>query len=237
MSHMTSSERMAEAMRRAMHHWQSRGKSAPITEAQAPPPHPFTVAINREAGTHGPEVARVVGERLHWAVYDRELVEHIAGEMGLRTELVESVDEKRGNWLAECLQGFLAQPGVSEARYVQDLVQTLFSLAAHGECIIVGRGAALVLPEETTLRVRLIGPLEKRVEAVQKERGLSHEEAARWVEDTDRERRQFARAHFQKDPDDLAYYDLLLNSSRLGVEGCADLILAALQRLRTPARS
>jgi cytidylate kinase len=237
MNRMTSSERMAEAMRRAMRHWQSRGKSEPVLEAPAPTPHPLTVAINREAGTGGPEVARVVGERLGWAVYDRELVEHIAGEMGLRTELVESVDEKRGNWLAECLQGFLSQPGVSEARYVQNLVQTLFSLAAHGECVIVGRGAAHVLPEETTLRVRLIGPLEKRIEAVQKERSLSHEEAARWVENTDRERRNFARAHFQKDPDDPEYYDLVLNSSRLGVEGCVELILAALQRLRAPARS
>src|SRR5262249_41409867 len=45
--------------------------------------------------------------------------------------------------------------------------ETLLSRAAHGECIIVGRGAAQVLPPKTTLRVRMVGPLQDRITATQ----------------------------------------------------------------------
>jgi cytidylate kinase len=111
----------------------------------------------------------------------------------------------------------------------------LLSLAAHGECVIVGRGAAQVLPAETTLRVRLVAPEEKRVEAIEQRFGISNEEAARWVEKTDAERIRFVRDHFHKDPADPRNYDLVLNSLRFSVDECADLILEALHRLQTKA--
>jgi hypothetical protein len=48
------------------------------------------------------------------------------------------------------------------AAYVHHLSQAILSLGAHGRCVIIGRGAAQILPAQTTLRVRLIGPRERR---------------------------------------------------------------------------
>jgi cytidylate kinase len=98
--------------------------------------------------------------------------------------------------------------------------------------VIVGRGAAQILPEATTLRVRLGGPKAGRVKAIRDRFDLGAEEAERWVTETDRRRTGFVRDHFHKDPDDPANYDVTLNTCRLGVGDCADLIVTALEQLK-----
>jgi cytidylate kinase len=124
---------------------------------------------------------------------------------------------------------------VSESGYVHHLVQAVLSLATHGECVIVGRGAPLILPPGTTLRVRLVAALEDRAAVMSQELGISQAEALRRVQASDRERIQFIKNHFQKDPTENLHYDLILNSSRFTVAECADLIVEALQRLQRRA--
>jgi cytidylate kinase len=116
-------------------------------------------------------------------------------------------------------------------------VQVIFSLASHGGCVIVGREAAQILPEESTLRVRLVGPEARRVAWLEAKFDLTIAEATRWVEETDRRRDRFVRDRFQRDPGDPTQYDLILNSSRLSVNQCADLMVSALQHLKSPAEA
>jgi cytidylate kinase len=165
-------------------------------------------------------------------VYDHELLERIAEEMNLRTSLIESVDERRVSWLQECAEAFTSVPSVTGSAYVRHLIQTLLSLAAHGECVIVGRGAAQILPVETTLRVRLVAPVVWRIVAMSEKLGISKEEAAHQVERIDRERILFVKDHFHKDATDPRQYDLVLNVSRFSVGQCADLIVEALHCLQ-----
>jgi cytidylate kinase len=228
---------MGEAMARALRHWQTRGKGETVepvapTLAPTPAPPPLSIAISRQAGANGSAIAGAVGQRLGWPVYDKELIEKIAQELGLRTQLIESVDERRVSWLEECFRSFTPQRQVSKEEYTQHLTRVLLSLAAHGECVIVGRGSAQLLPEATTLRVRLIGPLAARVAAIQKRMGFSAEEAKRWVETTEKQRTQFICDHFHKDANDPTLYDLILNTGRLTVEDCAELIVVSLTQLK-----
>jgi cytidylate kinase len=233
----TSSERMAEVVATARRRWQTQQRMVEPTAALAPPPRrDFTIAISREAGANGSAVGRLLGERLGWPVYDYELVEHIAGEMGLRSKLLESLDEKRMSWLEECVRSFSSGHSVTESAYVHHLVQTLLTLALHGECIIVGRGANVVSPPETTLRVRLVAPLRERIATVQKRRSLSFEEAQRWVEKTDRDRAHFIKDHFHKEVADPHFHDLVLNTSRFSIEACAEIIIDTLHRMQAQAR-
>jgi cytidylate kinase len=157
--------------------------------------------------------------------------------MGVCTNLLESLDEKHRSWLAECLEAFASTPAVSESVYARHLLETLLSLGAHGKCVLVGRGAAQVLPPATTLRVRLVGPVADRVKVICQRLGIPHEEAKKWVERTDGERTRFVKDHLHKDPTDPWQYDLVLNSSRFTITECADLIIEALRRLQTHAEA
>jgi cytidylate kinase len=215
-------------MDRAQQHWQARHRAV-AAEVTATPQ--LTIALEREAGALRTSVAHELARQLDWPAYDHELLERIAQEMGLRTRLLESVDERRRSWLEESIERFSGTPLASANAYVRHLIETLFFLGAHGECVIVGRGAAQLLPAETTLRVRLIGNLEDRITTIQHRFGLSRAEAARRVEELDRERRQFVKDHFRRDPTELHQYDLILNVFRCPLEECAGLIADAARRL------
>jgi len=223
--------RLTEAMERAHRHWQKDTEGGPRPR--------FTVAISHEAGADAPAVARALGERLGWPVYDRELLQRIAAQMGVHASLLASVDEHRKGWLLECLESLGSPAAVSQGGYVRRLVEMLLALAAHGECVVLGRGAAQVLPAATTLRVRLVGPVEDRRASVRQRLGMEPEAAARWVAQTDAERVRFVKDHFHKDPTDPRLYDLVLNSSRLSAPACAEIIVEALRRLQAgaPARN
>jgi cytidylate kinase len=223
-------EQISAAAVQALLHGQLRDSSEKgATGVKGPPP--LTIAISRQRGAGGANVARALGDRLGWPVYDRDLLEKIAQEMGLRPELIRRVDERHASWLEETLDNVTARRTISPEAYVHYLVQVLESLAALGHCVIVGRGAAQFLPEASTLRVRLVGPLEKRVAAIQGWDGLSLAAAQYEVKDKDQRRRRFVLDFFHKDPDDPTLYDLILNSGRLSLDDCTDLILEALQRL------
>jgi cytidylate kinase len=224
-----SSPHLTEALVRAGQHWQTR---QPLETEVGGPPSTYSIALSREVGARGTTIAQAVGERLNWTVYDQELLERIAREMKLRTSLLESMDERRVHWLQECVEAFTSAPGVSTGAYVRHLIETLLSLGTHGSCIIVGRGAPHVLPSDTTLRVRLVAPLEERIKVMSEELGVSQQEAARQVASLERERLQFIKEHFHKDPTDPLNYDLVLNSGRFSVGECAELIIEALHRLQ-----
>jgi len=226
-----SSGHLGEGLLRAQVHWHTQhGEEAGDKPTAAPTA--FAIAISREAGANGAAVAAKLGERLGWPVYDRELLRHIAEEMGLSARLLESVDEKRVNWLMEYLQAFVTNEAFNTGAFLHNLSKVMLSLAAHGQCVIVGRGAAHFLPPETTLRVRLIAPLEDRIAVMEKRAGLRHDEAAQRVQETDRNRANFARDHFHKHLADPTNYDLILNTSRFTVEECAEVIEQALRRLQ-----
>ena len=204
-------------------HWERQGASH---QPQSPPA--LTIALTRESGTQGTAVARQIGTKLDWPVYGYELVEMIAAKVGLRTSLLESVDERRKNWLTEYAEAITSAKGLSEAGYTKQLVETILSLGTLGHCVIVGRGAAQILPRERTLRVRLVGLLEDRIKTTSEQRGLPPADAERYVKERDSQRNQFVKSHFFKDPADPTQCDLLLNRSRWSVAACADLIVQTL---------
>jgi cytidylate kinase len=226
----SSPQQLAESLVLAGSYAQRQGPA----RDQSAQPH-FSIAITREFGAGGTSVAAAVGERLGWPVYDHELVEQVARETGLRTSLLDSVDERRKSWLLECVEAFSSGRSVSESGYVRHLIETVLSLGSHGDCVIVGRGAAHILPPATTLRVRLVADPEDRALVMSRQLGISREEAARLVEATDRERVRFLRDHFQKDPADPRNYDLVLNTSRLAYAACAGLVIEALHHLQARA--
>jgi cytidylate kinase len=221
-----SLEVRADVLEHTQHHWQQRRHAGAAGARPA-----ASIALVREAGTPGTSVAREVGARLGWQVYDHELLERISQESGLRLNLLENIDERQKNWLTESVEAFEAVPAVSENTYVRHLVQTVLSLGTLGHCVIVGRGAAFILPLDRTLRVRLVGDLEHRIEGAAHRQGLTRAEAARWVEQKERERTRFVRDHFLKDSTDPHHFDLILNTSRWSIADCADVIVEAARRV------
>src|SRR5262249_51404687 len=110
------------------------------------------------------------------------------------------------------------------------LVGVVRGLGVMGKCVLVGRGSNFILPHESTLRVRLVANMPDRVTVIGRLKGVSDKEATRFIERTEQDRVQFVKKHFSIDVTDPHHYDLVLNTSFMGVEDAADIIIHTLRR-------
>jgi cytidylate kinase len=230
----TTPERLGEALERVRRQWRHR-PSESLTLPPAAKVVAFTIAISRESGAGGASVAREVGSRLNWPVYDRELLERISEESGLQKELLENLEEHETNRAADWLESLFGSQTISKAQFAHRLVQTLLGLSARGHCVVVGRGAALILPGSTTLRVRLVAPRKTRISRMQAKLDMAEEPVARRLDEIDSLRAEFVHSQLRKDVTDVHHYDLVLNTEKLTVAQSADLIIAALKQLEDRA--
>jgi cytidylate kinase len=207
--------------------WQDYPERDKRSAQEAATGAPITIAVSRQAGSGGLEIARAVGLKLGWPVYDHELLDRIAEEKGLNKRLVEYLDERCPGWLEQAIRSFANTEASPEGSYLRGLMTLLTSLSKAGHCVIVGRGAAQALPPETTLSVRVVAPRADRITAVQKRAQLSAADAERWVDSHDRERLRFVERYFCPTANDPVFYDLVLNTRRISVDECAALIVQA----------
>ncbi len=99
---------------------------------------------------------------------------------------------------------------------------------AHVGGVMVGRHGALLLADRpNTIHVLLTGSVEDRIERAAAESGIAREHAARRLEREDHVRADMARALFDWDPRVPDHYDLVINTSRIPLDGVVAAILAA----------
>lgn len=99
---------------------------------------------------------------------------------------------------------------------------------AHLGGVMVGRHGALLLADRPhTVHVLLTGSVEDRIARAAAESGLTHEHAARRLEREDHVRADMSVALFGWDPRTQDRYDLVVNTSRIPLDGVVEAILAA----------
>ena len=199
--------------------------------APAPPapeaPASLTIAISREAGSRGGSIARRAGAKLGWQVYTQELLEYIAQEGQVRQDLMEATRPAGLRWSQERLDSLLREQSLSQHPSISNLARIVLALGAQGDVVLLGRGAGCILPAPSTLHVRIFAPLADRIAYMSQWMRLTMEEATEQVRLRDVRRAEFIETHFHRQPGDPNQYDLLLNSSLLGEELCAELIAQA----------
>jgi cytidylate kinase len=226
-AHMNSSEELepVDEAGALPHHGYQGDRQA---RAEGPSvPASLTIAISREAGSRGGSIAQRVGGKLGWQVDRQDTLEYIAQEGNLRQDLLDNQTGPARAWLEDNLDRLLKQQNLSRHPSVLDMARIILTLGAAGEVILLGRGAGCILPSRSTLHIRVMAPLPDRIAYMAQWLRLTMEEASIQVNDRDSRRAQFIETHFHRKTSDVYQYDLLLNSSLLGEELCAELIAQA----------
>lgn len=188
------------------------------------------LAISRETGAAGGEILRLVGQRLGWDVLDKEIVDTLAAVYGTVRQTVESMDEKRGNWIDESFSSWIQGQGFTSSAYVHRIPRLFLHAAHQGKVVIVGRGARYLLPRDSGLSIRVVAPLEYRIARVQLRKSVSEREASQLVQQSVTRREAFIQEHFHHRAADPHMYDLVVNVERLSTEDVADTICETLRR-------
>jgi cytidylate kinase len=201
------------------------------------------LTISHQYGSGGSQIARDLGERLQWSVWDKEIVRKMATDYQLAETDVEAKDERVASFM-EKLVGVLGMGGFSTAysmlpprglddARLQDMTRTIVQdIAQQGRAIIVGRGGNHILAKRPrTLHVFIFAPLEARVERVIQMEKLARSEAERRVAGMDRLRTDYVRTFYHADWREPTHYNLTVDSAVWGDGATADLILSALERV------
>lgn len=222
---------IARLIEKQMRNWElSRAQQPKPEEAEPGSQVQAFVTISRMVGAGGHQVARQLGERLSWPVFDKEILLAMAGDDLVRGRLYEHLDERDVGWLEGTLR-WLVEDGLHAEHYFQRLGETILALARQGRAIFLGRGAHLILPGERGLRVYLVAPPEQCAHTLAKRDQISEALAQAEVERIQHERTDFLRGHFGKKADSPTRHDLVLNTGCFTTAQVVELIHQAL-RLR-----
>jgi cytidylate kinase len=186
--------------------------------------------ISREKGAGGNVVARLVGKRLGWQVFNNEIVDEIAQKAHVRRQLIESLDERERETIEDAIGQLLNPQEIGTSGYLVYLKQIVLTLGHQGDVVIVGHGARFILPGQFGLCVRMVAPIEARIRRIADKTRLSLDAARVEVEKTDRERVKLIRRHFGHDVTDPLSHDLIINTASINVESAAEIVITALQR-------
>jgi cytidylate kinase len=196
------------------------------------------ITISRMFGSGGSEVARLVASELGWTLLDNAFVERVATRLHATPMSVEAIEE-RGPTLAERIATVLAygaqEPisapmssplSLDEERVLDVTQQVIADAVARGPVVLVGRGAQVCLEHHPdAFHVLCTAPRAHLIERVARREQLDAAEAARRVDEENRRRGQYVKRNFGRDWLDASHYHLCVDTSHLGLEETAALIV------------
>ena len=203
------------------------------------------ITISREFGSGGNIIGKLLAEKLGYAFYDKEIIDQAAQNSGLSAEFISKNDQKLPSaWLYSILVGATyAVPGTNNATTgittgtlpLADQIfnaqrQAIIDLAKKGPCVIVGRCADYVLRHcdeinrNELLNVFIYAPMEDKVKRAVEQKKLDAKTAEKDIKLIDKGRANHYNTFTQRTWGNRAHYDVLLNSSTLGLEKTAALL-------------
>lgn len=194
----------------------------------------FIISIGREYGAGGRTVAARIGEKLGLPVYDDSLLQEVAKEYGYSPDIFKKVDEKHHLFSLSRLfstNSWNASNYMGDNMLFQMQCQAIRDIAAKGPCVIVGRCANYVLRDmDNVVSVFLTSSLDIRVERVMRRKNLDRSEARKIIASKDSKREDFYNCYTLGHWGRASEYDLCLDSSVLGIDGTADVIISFAQK-------
>lgn len=210
-----------------LHGFQGERGSADVPALPLAP----SIAITRDVGARGGEIARRLGQRLGWQVFDRETLEYNLNDAENVASLVAELPEAAEDWVEQRMQSLRKHGLVAADQLFEKIARLVLTIGARGEAIFVGRGAGFMLPRETTLHFRITAPLPDRIAYMTQFLRMSREEATEQVRMRAVQRDEFLKKCFDLAADGIVY-DAILNSSSLGEEVCSQMAVDGLESKR-----
>ena len=195
------------------------------------------ITISREFGSGGRTIGRLVSEKLGIPFYDKELVKQISVESGFAPNFVEENGEHAPG-RSFFAYAFAPQgvPGIMNGLSTNDFLwniqcSVILQIADEGPCVIVGRNADYILKDrEDVLHVFIHADDEFRKDRIVKLYGQSEKSPSARVAEKDKRRKVNYQHYTGRNWGDAQNFDLCLDSSKLGVEACADIIVDIVKR-------
>ena len=202
----------------------------------------FVITINRELGSGGRTVGRLLAEKLDVPFYDKAVIKALQEKYHLTTAEIERLKGRKHGWLADIERILKIDAGMSMEYYLPkkedqpDLLTTdemfktetliLQDLAAEKSCVVAGRSGFHVFRDHPNhLSVLIQASMAYRVERIMRKQNMSKNEARKTIERVDKMRENYVKKYTGTSRYDTRNYHLVIAADGKTEEEIAALIM------------
>ena len=205
----------------------------------------FVITINRELGSGGRTVGRILAEKLGVPYYDKAIQKPLEEKFNMTLDEIERLKGNERSWWQEIKRVLvLGEEAANSLDYYdeenKDIVtseavlkaekEILYSIAIEESCVIAGRSAFFALNGyPNSLNVLIQAPMEYRVNRVMEKQGLSEKEAKKVIKEVDATREEYLRNNANTSRYDTRNYDLVINMAGKTEEQAVKVILSYIE--------
>lgn len=207
----------------------------------------FVITINRELGSGGRTVGRLVAQRLGVPFYDKALIQALTQKYHLSVAEIERMKGRNHSWWANFKRAMNigARQGASQYGYrpsdmpdmltTDEMFQTeqevLKGIAADESCVVAGRSGFFVFRDHPRhLSILIQASMDYRVARVARKQNLTPEEARKTIDRVDEMRENYVRKYTGTSRYDTRNYDLVLSADGKTEEELADVIMMYIEK-------
>lgn len=194
------------------------------------------IAIEREYGSGGTKIARLVAEKTGVPCYGREILESVSKKYDISVDRIEKYEEAAtGSFFFSLLALAKSQAGDTNMLTSEGLIfvaeqAEIQNFAAHGSAVFLGHCASEALREQSSvIKVFIRGNKDDKIRRAIEDYGISADTAESTMRRFNKKRANYYYANTLKRWDDMRNYDMILDSSVIGIEGCANAISGLLR--------
>ena len=202
---------------------------SPAKKELKPEARLLVITMAMEPGSGGSLIAQGVAQRLGYDYFHRAIIQGIATSAKIRESVIDTLEKERlsgiDDFIASLYKNQYLYPGI----YMEHLLKVINTIAKHGRAVIVGRGANFILPPEETFGVRVIAPLQIRIQNVVRAYGVKEEDAKRRIIRRESRRGAFVRRSYNADISDPEQYDLIINTGRMSIEAAVETVITGVK--------
>ena len=192
------------------------------------------IVIERQYASGGNEIGRKLAKELGYKLYDRNLLTEAARALEISSMYIEGLEETHsGGFLFNLSKTKLGGSSNSNSLSMSDKLfqeekRIIEEAAEQGGCVIVGRAAGYILKERTDcLNVFIHCDRERRIARAIEREGIQASEAEDVLKKNDKRRSGFYNSVTNWEWGNPKFFELCLDSGKLGIDACVKLLLEA----------
>ena len=192
----------------------------------------YVITIARQYGSGGRTIGEMLSKNLGIAYYDKDIIRLTSDDSGIHEELFGRVDEYTSAKppLFDGRSGIYSKELISprDKKFTSDenlfnyQAKTIRELAETESCVIIGRCGNFILNERefpNVLRVFIHASWEFRIKDAKEKMSGTEKELEKFMRKDDKRKLEYCRRFTGKEWTDPAYYDLYLDTSKIGKDG------------------
>ena len=202
----------------------------------------FVITINRELGSGGRTVGRLLAEKLGVPFFDKAVIKALQEKYHLTVENIEKLKGSKHSWWDDVVRILDIGPGMNSNYYLPkkadeaDLLTTdemfktetliLQDLAVEKSCVVAGRSGFHVFRDHPNhLSILIQASMDYRVERVARKQNMTEDEARKTIERVDKMRENYVKKYTGTSRYDTRNYQLVIAADGKTEEEMADMIM------------